>query len=172
LSIGEHLVVGVVAGAFGIHGWVKVISQSDNPERFKAGETFLAEGPKGERHELTLEEMRPAPGVLRIKFAGVEDREAAAALKGRRLLIREEEAGELPEDAYWEHQILGLRVVTVAGVMLGVVEDIIYGAGNEVYVVKGEEREHLIPSTKEVVVRIDLDEGVMVVDPLPGLLEL
>ncbi len=172
LQIGEYLIVAKVTEPHGMNGWVKLANLSDNPDRFRPGCTFLIQLEQGDYHELTLEQVREAPGSFRAKFAGVEDRDAADDLKGKDLLITEEEAGELvEEDAYWEHQILGLRVMTSAGDTLGEVAEILYTPANEVYVVRGE-RQYLIPAIRDVVVEVDLERGVMIIEPLPGLLEL
>lgn len=172
MQISEYLIVAKVTEPHGMNGWVRLVSRSDNPDRFRPGCRFLIQGEPGEYNELTLEEVREAPGSLRAKFAGVEDRDSALDLKGKELLITQEEAGELTEEhAYWEHQILGLRVMTAAGDNLGEVAEILYTPANEVYVVKGE-RQYLIPAIRDVVVEVDLDRGVMIIEPLPGLLEL
>ncbi|MHB8780658.1 MAG: ribosome maturation factor RimM [Candidatus Geothermincolia bacterium] len=160
----------MIVGAHGVKGWLRVVSLSDNPDRFRVGRRFFIEDEDGLK-PVIMDEVSPGPGFLRLHLGGVDSRPEALSLKGRQLLIPESEVEPLPEGEYWEHQLIGLRVLTVAGDKLGVVEDIIWAAGNDVYVVRGE-REHLIPASKEVVVRIDLEEGVMVVDPLPGLLEL
>lgn len=172
LQIGEYLIVARVTEPHGVQGWVKLANLSENPERFRPGSRFFVQAAAGDYHELTLEQVREAHGSLRAKFAGVEDRHAALDLKGKDLLVPEEETGELTEEhAYWEHQILGLKVMTSAGDTLGEVDEILYTPANEVYVVRGE-RQYLIPAIRDVVVDVDLDRGVMIIEPLPGLLEL
>ncbi len=172
MQIGEYLIVAKVTEPHGMQGWVRLASRSDNPDRFRPGGRFLIEMEPAEYREFVLEEVREAPGSLRAKFRGVEDRTAAGELKGKDLLVPQAEAGKLVEEhAYWEHQILGLQVMTSAGDNLGEVAEILYTPANEVYVVKGD-RQYLIPAIRNVVVEVDLDRGVMVIEPLPGLLEL
>jgi 16S rRNA processing protein RimM len=164
-----YITVGRVLKPFGVNGWVKVESLSTNPQRFREGSTFLLEGrEKGER--LVLEEMREAPDAILIKFKGLENRELAMPIAGKLLLITTEELGDSPRDSLWEHQLLGLKVRTVDGVDLGEVVEILETGANDVLVVKGQ-REHLIPMIEEVLVGVDLDEGAMVIKPIPGLLE-
>ncbi len=164
--------MGKVVEPHGVQGWVRLASLSDNPDRFRPGQMLLVEEESGSYRELMLEEVREAPGSLRARFSGVEDRNAAYALRGKDLLVPEREAGELVEEhAYWEHQILGLEVLTSAGDTLGEVAEILYTPANEVYVVRGA-KQYLIPAIRDVVVEVNLDRGVMVIEPLPGLLEL
>ncbi len=172
MDTGDYLIVAKVAGAHGVQGWVRLASLSDNPDRFRPGARFLVQEEAGEHRELHMREVREAPGMLRAKFDGVDDRNAADELKGKELLVPAEEAGKLTEEhAYWEHQILGLKVVTPEGVTLGEVAEILYTPANEVYVVKGE-NQYLIPAIRDVVIEVDLEKGMMVIEPLPGLLEL
>ncbi len=172
MQIGEYLIVAKVTEPHGMQGWVKLANLSDNPDRFRAGSRFFVQVEPGDYREMMLEEVREAPGSLRAKFAGMDSRDEADALRGKDLLVPEAEAGELAEEhAYWEHQILGLRVVTSEGDTLGEVAEILYTPANEVYVVRGE-RQYLIPAIRDVVMNVDLDSGVMTIEPLPGLLEL
>ncbi|MEX0783613.1 MAG: PRC-barrel domain-containing protein, partial [Dehalococcoidia bacterium] len=60
-------------------------------------------------------------------------------------------------------ELIGLRVVTVEGRELGVLKDVLQPGANDVYVVEGPEGELLLPAIGEVVVRIDVGEGVAVV---------
>jgi 16S rRNA processing protein RimM len=161
--------VGKVLKPYGVFGWVKVEILTTNPQRFREGNTFILEGrEKGER--IVQEEMREAPGALLIKFQGLENREQAVKLSGRLLLVTPEELGDSPNDSLWEHQLLGLRVRTMEGRELGEVVEVIETGANDVLVVEGE-RECLIPMIEEILVGVDLEEGTMVINPMPGLLE-
>jgi 16S rRNA processing protein RimM len=84
--------------------------------------------------------------------------------------VTEDEVGPPPPGSFWEHQLLGLRVETLGGEGLGTVEDILVTGSNDVLVVRGE-REVLIPLTREVVREVRLEEGVALIEPLPGLLD-
>ncbi len=165
----HFIIAGKVIQPHGLKGWVKVAVTSENPLRFTPGNTLILEGAN---RRLKIEEIKPVPGCLHVKFSGVDDRDEALALKGRELWITEEEVGPPPPDTFWEHQLLGLRVETIAGEDLGLVEDILVTGSNDVLIVKGEGgRESLIPLIRDVIREVRLEEGVMVIEPLPGLLE-
>ena len=165
----SFVVTGRVIKPYGVLGWVKVEVLTDNPSRFRAGSSFILEGKEhGER--LCLEEAREAPGALLAKFRGLDSRRKAGELTGRRLLVTPEELGEAPPRCLWEHQVLGLEVRTGDGGYLGRVVEIMETGANDVLVVGGE-RERLIPMIEEVVVGIDVEAGVITIEPLPGLLE-
>lgn len=164
------VVVGRVLKPYGVLGWVRLEVLSENPERFTPGSRFLLEGEEGGERML-MEEAVEDRGGLRVKFRGIDDRKGAQALSGKALFVTPGELGKAPGSGMWEHQILGLEVRTGEGRVLGRVVEVMETGANDVLVVEGE-REFLIPFIKQVVVEVDLESGAMVVEPLPGLLEL
>ena len=76
----------------------------------------------------------------------------------------------LEQDEYYEYQIIGLAVWTTGGEYLGTVDEVISTGANDVYVVRGEEREILIPAIEDVVLEINLAQGRMVVELMEGLI--
>lgn len=165
----QYIVTGKVIKPHGVLGWVKVEVLSTNPRRFQPGNTFILEGrERGER--LLLEERREGTGALLVKFGGLEKREQADELTGRRLLVTPDEVGEAPPESFWEHQLIGTTVVTRGGMCLGEVVEVMETGANDVLVVEGE-TECLIPMIEEVVLEIDIEAGTIIIEPLPGLLE-
>jgi 16S rRNA processing protein RimM len=163
------VITGRVIKPYGVFGWVKVELLSANPQRFQPGNTFILEGKeRGER--LLLEEARQGSGVLLAKFQGLESREEAEKIAGRLLMVTPQEVGEATPGEVWEHQLLGIKVSTREGRYLGEVAEVLETGANDVLVVRGD-TECLIPMTREVVMEIDLEEGIVIIEPLPGLLE-
>lgn len=78
----------------------------------------------------------------------------------------------LPEREYSHVQIIGLRVITTRGELIGTINDIITGQSNDNYVVRGDKGEILIPAIEDVVRSINLDEGHVTIEAIDGLLEL
>ena len=97
------------------------------------------------------------------------DRDAADKLRGWLVQIPEREAWKLPRGRFYWHQILGLRVVTSEGEEIGTVAEILETGANDVYVVKGNGPERLIPAIKQVVQEIAPERGEIVVTLLPGM---
>jgi 16S rRNA processing protein RimM len=163
------VITGRVIKPYGVLGWVKVEVLTTNPQRYRKGNAFFLEGcEEGER--LLLEEVKEGAGMLLVKFQGLDDREQAEKLKGRKLLVTPDDIGEPPRDHLWEHQLLGLEVITTKGRYLGEVVEIIETGANDVIVVKGD-KECLIPMIEEAIVDVELEGGRLIVEPLPGLLE-
>jgi 16S rRNA processing protein RimM len=113
-------------------------------------------------------------GRLVLRFAGFDDRTAAESLRNI-LLIVETDPEEEPDDPdeYYDHQLVGLRVVTVDGHEVGTVAEMLHLPTQDVFAVKRPDgREVLIPFVEEIVPEVDLRERAVLVDPPPGLLEL
>lgn len=110
-------------------------------------------------------------GRLFLKIKGVEDREAAAALRGQYVLVRETDLEPLPKGEFYRFQLIGLRVITTQGRDLGRVTDIISARENDVLVVIGPTGESLIPVVEDVIQEIDVEGGAVTIEAVPGLLK-
>jgi 16S rRNA processing protein RimM len=165
------LAVGRVAGAHGIQGELKVeILTEDPPRFFRLTRVYI--GPEGDEPEpRALLGIRLHKGQALLTIEACQDRDAAQDLIGYLVQVPLEEAIPLDEGEYYEHQVVGLAVVTASGEPLGVVEEILYTGANDVYVVRAAGGgQILIPAIKGVVLGIDLDAGRIVVELPDGLL--
>jgi len=91
---------------------------------------------------------------------------------GGAIQVKRSSVPELPEDVYYQFEILDADVFTDDGKRLGVVTDIMETGAHDVYVVQGDDREFLIPANQEIVRQIDRERGRIMVHPLEGLLDL
>src|SRR5437899_2003825 len=110
-------------------------------------------------------------GLVLLALAGVDDRRAAEALAGARVLVR---AADLPPpaaDEFYYHEVVGFRVETTGGESLGAVAETFTTGLNDVWVVRDSGRELLIPVIADVVRAISRATRRIVIEPLPGLLE-
>jgi 16S rRNA processing protein RimM len=166
-----YMAVGLITTAHGLRGEVKVELHTDFPERFIPGmDAYLGES----LEKVTVSAARPHQGQMLLQFEGTEDREAAEELRGLWLFIPEDEAVELEEDTYFVHDIIGLSVQTADGQLLGTVKEVLFTGANEVYVVATPDepsREILLPAIADVVKEVNLEEGILTVELLPGLLD-
>ncbi len=78
----------------------------------------------------------------------------------------------LPEGQYYHHQIIGLQVRTTQGELLGNVIEVLTGKSNDNYIVQGAKGDILIPAIEDVVQSIDLDQGIITIEAIEGLLSL
>ncbi len=163
----DWVLIGVVAGAHGVRGEMKIDLQTDFPERFKRLSTVYT----GEEHRpLQIAAVRKLGDRVALRVDAVTDRDAAQAMRGTELYIPISEIMPLPEHSYYRDQIIGLRVETTSGEPIGTITEILVTGSNDVYVAKDEQREILIPALKDIVREVDLEGGRMVIEPVDGLL--
>jgi 16S rRNA processing protein RimM len=105
-----------------------------------------------------------------VAFEEVTDRTGAEALRGADLVVAAEHARALGPDEYWDHDLIGCSVDTIGGDEIGRVTDVLHAPANDVLVVAGPQREHLIPLISDVVKTVEPGRRITI-DPIPGLLE-
>lgn len=165
----DNIMVGALIAPHGIAGCVTADCLSDNPLRFHEGAVFLLDQPVQGKRTLTLESVSTHKGRLLLKFIGLDDRNAAETLRGRKLLVPASQVPPLPDGQYYQFQIIGLTVQE-NGQTLGEIIDVLDYTANDIYVLRRTDgTETLIPALKQIVRRIDLVAGVMEVELPEGL---
>lgn len=138
-------------------------SYADPPQGLLRHRQFTAVR-HGQTRTLTVAESREQDDRLRLRFDGVEDRDAAALLTGFELCVPRSALQAPPAGSWYWRDLVGLSVVTMDGAPLGRVERLIETGAHDVLVVTGE-RERLIPFVHpQIVKRVDLDAGRIDVD--------
>lgn len=157
------VIVGRITGLYGVRGWLRVFSFTEPRDNIIGYNPWLIRS-DGQWQPIEIEDGRTQGKGVVVKLAGYDDRDAATRLLGVDIAIRRDQLGEPAPGEYFWTDLEGLRVVTCAGVDLGVVDHLFATGANDVVVVRGE-RERLIPFVRgDVIRRIDLREGVMEVD--------
>ncbi len=162
--------VGRIGRPHGIRGDVTVQVRTDDPDaRFAPGSVLLTD--PAEHGPLIVERTGRSGHITLMHLQGVDDRDAAEALRGTLLQI---EADELPElgddDEYYDHQLVGLRVLRIDGDDLGTVTDILHPPASPVLVVtRPDGSEELVPFVAAIVPEVHLDRGTIVIDPPDGM---
>lgn len=162
--------VGRLTKAHGIKGDLLIESFTDFPElRFAVGNSVqLSSGKK-----LTVTKNVNHSGKLLLHFAEIVDRTAAEAIAGN-ILFTEVDETELPPEPgkYFDRQLIGLLVSMPAGDVIGKVVDVMHLPAQDLLVVNSHGREILIPFVDPIVPRVDLELGLIQIDPPAGLLEV
>lgn len=165
----ELITIGKITKHQGNKGEVKVIPLTDYPDRFELLEQAILTK-DDEQKRLNIEDMRYHKEFIILKFEGIDDIGAATEVKNFLIKIPKSEAMTLPKESYYLHDIMGLQVITNTGRELGEVTDILETGSNDVYVVESDEEEYLIPALKEVIDKVDLEAGQMIITPIKGLI--
>ena len=157
----------------GLKGELVADLLTDFPERFESLSRVFGIGPRGERHELELEDHWFQNNRVVLKFLGYDNVESAQTLVGFSFALPEEERVELPKDEFYDWELEGCSVETNAGSAVGRVSKILRTGGVELLVVEDDtQREHLIPMAESIVVSIDIESKRILIDPPEGLLDL
>jgi 16S rRNA processing protein RimM len=173
--------VGVITGAHGIKGEVKVFPTTDDPKRFKKlKDIFIDDGKTLSAAELTG--ARLSKNMVIASIAGITDRDMAESLRKRELLIDRSNAVKLSKDEYFISDLTGLRILDEDGNGVGVLKDVITTGANDVYEIKLDEnflyggvkpRDKMLylPAIKECVLSVDIPGGEIKVRIMKGLIE-
>jgi len=179
MAASKYIIVGAVARPHGVRGELIVDSHADSPSYFARGSTLRLSPPSdpGRGRDYVVRAARPHQERILLTLEGVPDRNAAETLRGLAVCVPLERLDPPSDDEVYLQQLFGLRV-RLAGAApadpdLGVIEDIRDLGGPEIWVIRDPKgREILFPAADEFVPDIDLDAGVVTIDPPPGLLDL
>jgi 16S rRNA processing protein RimM len=160
------VVMGRVTAPFGVKGWIKIYALTAQPGNLRAYPVWWL-GHDGDWREMRVAAAKVHGNTLVAQLAGVEDREAAIALKGWEVAVpRSQLPGAADDEFYWA-DLIGLRVVNMEQHEFGRVARVLQTGANDVLVVaggNGNERETLIPFIASAIRQVDLAAGVISVD--------
>jgi 16S rRNA processing protein RimM len=175
VSVEDYLVVGRIGKPHGVKGEVSVEPRTDEPDRrFATGAQLRVEHKRpvatGPTH-LTVAGTRWHSGRLLVRFEEIADRNAAEEARGTLLAIPLdlEERPEDPEE-YYDHQLIGLDVVTTDGRTVGELREIVHGSAQDLLVIATDGADVLVPFVAALVPEVDVPGRRIVVEDRPGLL--
>ncbi len=166
----EMICVGVLGGAFGVHGEVRLKSYTADPEAIADYAPLTSED--GSR-SFDLQITRPLKGGFAARLSDVRTKEEADALKGLQLFAPRDRLPDLPDDEYYYTDLIGLTVLDTGGAEIGKVKAVLnHGASDLLELtVPGASSTVLLPFTRAVVPTVELASGRIIADPPEGLLE-
>ena len=174
----RFLAVGHIVKPHGIKGEFLVLPLTDHPQSTYRPGVVLHLGsvdsanPDRGLPDLKLEQVRPYRNGYIASAGGITDRNDAERLRGH-YLFREVSALEpLGDGEFFYHQLLGMKVQTNIGTVVGEVTEVYELDPNDILCVQGHEGEIMIPFSKEIVLQVNADEKCIVIDPPDGLLDL
>ena len=150
--------VGVITGAHGLGGAVKVTPLTDVTDRFDPGSTIVVGGAP-----LRIEWSRDGHPGLVVKFEGMSDRTLAELHRGEYIEVNDSDFRPPSAGQFLHHEVIGLQVETQGGVGLGTVDEILTKPANDVWVVRSGSAERLIPAVADAIVEVDLKRRRVVV---------
>jgi 16S rRNA processing protein RimM len=163
--------VGYIAGSHGLHGALRV--RTDNPDSTTLGalERLFVETATGRREFNVLSVSALGGGHQRVVLEGIDDADAAQALRGGAVMVTAADLPPLKDGEFYYFQIAGAEVILTDGRRLGTIEDIMPTGGHDVWVVRDGQREVLVPVIADVVKAMDLEARRVTIEAVPGLLD-
>ncbi len=158
----SRLRVARVTRAHGVRGEVRVQPLGGGTERFKRGLRLTVEG---DGRQVEVRSARSQGDSVLLLLAGIEDPEAAAALRDAYLTVDVEHARRLGPDEWFVWQLVGMHVRTPDGTPLGAVEDVEAGVASDVLVVRREGAVSRYPMVSAFVTAVDLEQRCITVQP-------
>ena len=157
------VVMGRVLGPFGVRGWVKIQTFTERPDSLAQYPAWWVRvGHSWREIELAESERHGEHFVARMR--GVADRDEAARLSGAQIAISRDALPEAGEGEIYREDLLGFKVVNLAGEELGRVKEIFENGAHDILRVEWTGGERLLPYIPPVVTGIDLDSGEIRVD--------
>ena len=160
----EFITAGQIVNTHGIRGEVKILPQGVEPELLAECGTLYINGAP-----CVLTAGRVHKGCLLAKLKGVDDMDAALALKGKKVAIRRRDVS-LPEGEYFDEELVGLTARDAAtGEEIGKVDEVLAYPAHKIYAVRGGKDEYLIPAVPAFIAAIDVPGGTLDVHMMEGL---
>jgi 16S rRNA processing protein RimM len=188
----EKIKIGKITSPVGLKGEVKIISYSDDPERFEMLDSVYAQMRKQRNtdtdtgakeagyQELLIENVRYKGSGIILKLEGIDDRNASERARGMELFMDAADLPELEQGQFYVRDIVGFEVRTSAGEVIGTLKDVLTNTAQDVYVVSRTDAESkaavphdiMIPGVPEFIRSVDTENKVITVELPEGLMEL
>lgn len=163
--------VGVISNTHGIRGEVKVYPTTDNVRRFDDLKEVILDTGK-EQLILHVTSVKYFKNMVILKFKEFDNINDIIPYKGMNLLVTRENAIPLEEGEYYIADIIGSKVITDEDKILGTLTDVLQTGANDVYVVKTKDgKEVLLPSIEECILDRDIENKIVKVHIMKGLLD-
>lgn len=172
VELPDFVAVGYVEKAHGIKGELKIQPLTDHPSRFGVLRSVQVEMRDGQTRVHEIEGAQVRSRCVILKLAGVDSRDAAAALRGAYINIPREDVLPLEDGDFYYFEVIGFEVATVEGQRLGIIEEVMDLPANAVLKVNEGDKEYLIPVIPEVIDTVDREGERIIINPISGLLDL
>lgn len=158
--------VGRVLRPHALRGELRVEAFTPTARNIQRGRPIYLDGVRR-----IVQDARSDRGAWIVRLGGITDRTAAENLRGKLLETPDAEVIRDDDESYFVHELIGLRVQTTEGHELGSIGEVMATGANDVWVVRGPAGETMVPAIAEVIDRVDISAGVVIITPLDGMLD-
>lgn len=162
-----YLAIGFLRRPHGVMGEMIMDLHTDFPERIKPGRKVYL----GDKHEsVTLGSVRTHANGMLVKIRGFDDPESAGRFRNHWVYVKSSEVPSLPAGQVYKYELIGLDVIDDAANPLGKIAEVLETGANDVYIVRDDKKEILLPAIPEVILKVDMETKVMTVHLIDGLI--
>lgn len=170
----EKIKIGKIVSAVALKGEVKIYHYSDYKERFEELDRIIVrKGTKNiKESEYKIEKVRYQKDMVIIKLEGIDDRDAAEAMRDSDVLITEDDLRELPENTFYIRDLIGCNVKDSKDEsLIGVIKDVLQTSAQDIYQIELKNgKEALIPAVAQFINNVDIEGKTVWINVIPGLL--
>lgn len=168
--IKEYLETGKITGTHGVRGEMRVEVWSDSPEFLKKFKTFYFDDKGNE--PVKVISCRPHGNIAILKLDGVETIDDALKLRNKVLHIKRSDA-KIPKGNYFIAELIDCKVIDADDndKVYGILSDVSETGANDVWHIKADDKEYLIPAIPDVIDSVDVEEGIVKIKPLKGIFD-
>jgi len=163
--------LGRVANTHGVHGEIRLLPYAFPCQILVKGLTIFLLQEDGETHPYTIAGVRLHRPFVLLKLEMIDSLELAENLREKVLAVEEAVLPPVRDGEFYYYQVVGLPVRTTAGREIGVISQVFFSGGHDIWVVREGKKEYLIPVTEEIVRVIDIPGRQIVIEPIEGLLD-
>lgn len=164
----EYIVVGKIVNTHGIKGDIKVYPYTDDINRFsKLGKVYIGE----EKLSFEIENIKYHKGMVLMKLKEFNNINDVIFLKEELVFIEEKDKVELPKDTYFIYELIDCQVFDSNNKPIGYVKDVLQNSSNDIYVIKDNNKEYLVPAVKEFIKEINISEKKIIIETIEGMIE-
>lgn len=165
MSTDNMVTVGKLIKSFGVKGQARVLSLTDVPNRFEKLKEVTLESPTGKTLVTTVTDVHPDGQSYLLRFGAFSTPEEVGDYRGAWLKIPQEEVPPAPEGHHYQFQLIGLTVKDELGNAFGTLEEVVALPHQHLFVIRGANKEYLLPALRKWISSVDLAGGVMTVTP-------
>ena len=163
--------LGRVVNTHGVRGEIRLLPYAFPCQTLAKGLTVFLLEKDDEVRPYTIVGIRSHRPFVLLKLETIDSLERAETLREKTLAVEESVLPPVQDGEFYYYQVIGLSVRTTAGREIGVISQVFFSGGHDIWVVQEGKKEYLIPVTEEIVRVIDIPGGHVVIEPLDGLLD-
>lgn len=165
----DYTIIGKIINTHGIKGDLRIYPLTDSLDRFfDLKKVYIGDT----KEEVVIKEVKVHKGLALLRFNNLENINDVLKYKDQYIYVDDANRVKLEKDHYFISDLIACKVILQDGSEIGILSDILQGGANDVYVVLSpDKKEYLIPAVAEFVKKVDIENNLIVIDPIEGMIE-